>query len=83
MVRNDGVDARLSRIRKVNETIVAMFNIGKDKKEFPLDITIADIEYETGLTERRILEYASIGEKRGLFIIDPKGNKIRRAVSQL
>jgi hypothetical protein len=81
MARNDGVDARLQRIRKVNETIVAIFNKSKDKKEFPLDIIIADIEYETGLTEKRILEYASIGEKRGLFVIDQKENKIRRAES--
>jgi len=81
MGRNDGVDARLQRIRKVNEMIMAMLNTNKDQKEFPLDIIIANIEYETGLTERRILEYASIGEKRGLFVIDKTNNKIRRVES--
>jgi hypothetical protein len=81
MARNDGVDARLQRIRKVNETIMALFNQSKDKKDFPLDVTIANIEYETGLTAKRILEYASIGEKRGLFVIDQKENKIRRVES--
>jgi len=81
MGRNDGVDARLQRIRKVNEMIMAMLNTNKDQKEFPLDIIIANIEYETGLTERRILEYASIGEKRGLFVIDKANNRIRRVES--
>jgi hypothetical protein len=81
MKRNDGVDARLQRIRRVNEAIVAMLNKNKDKKEFPLDVTVADIEYELGLTEKRILEYASIGEKRGLFVIDQKENKIKRIES--
>ena len=81
MGRNDGVDARLQRIRKVNEMIMAMLNMNKDQKEFPLDIIVANIEYETGLTERRILEYASIGEKRGLFVIDKVNNKIRRVES--
>jgi len=80
-VRNDGVDARLQRIHKVNEAIVAMLNKNKDQKEFPLDITIADLEYETGLTQKRILEYASIGEHRGLFVIDKENNKIRRIES--
>ena len=79
MGRNDGVDARRERIQKVIHTIVAMLNNEKDKNEFPLDVTIANIEYEMGLTEKRTLDYASIGEKRGLFVIDRKENKIKRA----
>jgi hypothetical protein len=78
MGRNDGVDARKERLQKVNQAIVAMFNNNKEQKEFPLDTIIANIEYETGLTQKRIFEYASIGERRGLFVIDKERNKIRR-----
>jgi len=81
MGRNDGVDARLQRMRKVNEMIMAMLNKYREQKEFPLDITVANIEYETGLTEQRVLQYASIGEKRGLFVIEKENNRIRRVES--
>jgi hypothetical protein len=78
MTRNDAVETRRVRIEKVNELIMKLFNNNKDQTEFLLDITLADIEYETGLTERRILEYASIGERRGRFIIDRENKKIKR-----
>ena len=78
MVRNDGVEVRKERIQKVIQTIVAMLNTNKNINEFPLDIVLSDIEYDTGLTERRILEYASIGERKLRYIIDREKNKIRR-----
>jgi hypothetical protein len=58
--------------------VVAMFNNNKDAQDFPLDVTLADIQYEIGLTEPRILEYLAIGERRGLFVIDLQNNKIKR-----
>jgi hypothetical protein len=78
MGRNDGVDVRKERIQKVIQMIMAMFNANKNINEFQLDLVLADIEYETGLTEKRVLEYLSIGERRGLFIIDRKNNRIKR-----
>jgi len=78
MGRNDGVDARKERIQKVNQTVVAMFNNSKNTNEFPLDVTIAGIEYDIGLTQKRIMEYLTIGEKRGLFEIDREKNQIKR-----
>jgi len=78
MGRNDGVEVRRERIQKVIQMIMAMFNNDPKATSFPLDVTIADIEYTLGLKEERILEYASIGEKRGLFIIDQNNNQIRK-----
>ena len=78
MPRNDGVDARKNRIYAVIQAIVAMLNNNKEHDSFDLDKTIANIEYESGLTEERVLEYASIGEKRGDYIIDFKERKIKR-----
>ena len=81
MARNDGVEVRKERIAKVNETIVALLYADKDKADIPLDKLIAELEYSTGLTAKRILEYASIGEKRGRFAIDAKNNRIRKLES--
>jgi hypothetical protein len=78
MGRNDGVDVRKERIQKVIHMVMAMFNADRSNNEFQLDLVLADIEFETGLTERRVLEYLSIGERRGLFIIDLKNNRIKR-----
>lgn len=81
MGRNDGVEVRKERIVKVNETIIALLYANKDKADIPLDTVIAELEYNTGLTAKRILEYASIGEKRGRFVIDAKNNEIKKPES--
>jgi len=81
MRRNDGVEVRKTRIQKVVQTIVAALNQNKEAGWIQLDTTIADIEYEEGLTKKRILEYAEIGEKRGLYVIDVKNNQIRKTAS--
>lgn len=60
--------------------IIAMFNTNKNANEFQLNLVLANIEYETGLTEKRLLEYLSIGERRGLFIIDRKNDQIKRVI---
>jgi len=81
MGRNDAVEVRKERIAKVCEMIMAMLNADKTGDGVFLDTAIAEIEYNTGLTEQRILKYAANGEKRGRFIIDVKENKIKKAES--
>mgnify|MGYP001080623670 CR=1 FL=1 len=81
MGRNDAVEVRKERIMKVNEMIMAMLTADKGKDGIPLDMAIAEMEYNIGLTEKRIMEYAIIGEKRGRFSIDVKNNRIRKAES--
>ena len=77
-MRNDGVDARKERIQAIARKIVASLTANKDVGWISLDTTIADIQYEDGLTEKRIMEYAAVGEKRGLYIIDKDNNQIKR-----
>ena len=76
--RNDGVEVRKVRIQTVVQTLVAALNQNNGLGWIPLESTFADIEYEMGLTPKRILEYASIGEKRGLYVIDLKNKQIRK-----
>jgi hypothetical protein len=78
MGRNDGVEVRRQRIQATIQKVLSLLHINKDKGEITLDKTIADWEFETGLTEKRILEYLEIGEKRGLFVVDRRNNKIKR-----
>jgi hypothetical protein len=77
-MRNDGVDARKERIQAVVRKIVASLTANKDVGSISLDTIIADIQYEEGLTGKRIIEYAEVGEKRGLYILDKENNQIRR-----
>ena len=81
MGRNDGVEVRRARIQKVVQRIVAALNQNKEQGWISLDRMVADIQYEEGLTEQRIMEYLVIGEKRGLYVIDTKNNQIRKPES--
>jgi len=80
MTRNDGVETRRQRIQMVNERVVGLLNIAKEKWIL-LKKTVADLQYETGLTLKRIMEYLAIGEERGLFVIDIKNDRIRKTES--
>lgn len=78
MARNDAVEIRKQRIQAVVKKIVASLTANKDNGWISLDTTLADLEFDEGLTQKRIFEYAAIGEKRGLYIIDLKDNQIKR-----
>jgi len=80
MTRNDGVETRRQRIQMVNQKVVGSLNTSKEKW-ISLKRIVADLQYESGLTTRRIIEYLSIGEERGLFVIDLKNNQIRKLES--
>ena len=80
-IRNDGVDARKTRIHQVVEKITSLLNANKDIKWIPLKRTFAEIEYETGLTKQKILVYAGLGVERGIYLIDEKNDQIRKAES--
>jgi hypothetical protein len=81
MRRNDGVDARLTRIHLVVEWITASLNKAKEEGRswIPLQKTFAEIEWETGLTQQKIVGYASVGAKRGIYQLDQKNDQIRFA----
>jgi len=80
MTRNDGVETRRQRIQMVNQKVVGSLNTSKEKW-ISLKRIVADLQYESGLTTRRIIEYLSIGEERGLFVIDLKNDQIRKLES--
>ena len=71
----DGAEVRRQRIQEVMRTTMSLLNTS-EKGEIPLSLTIAQLEYETGLRPEKILEYLKIGEKLKRFEIDENNDKI-------
>ena len=73
----DGAEVRRQRIQEVMRIMMSLLNTS-EKGEIPLSLTIAQLEYETGLRPEKILEYLKIGEKLKRFEIDTDNDKIIR-----
>jgi len=73
----DGAEVRRQRIQEVMRLTMSLLN-QSEKGEIPLSSTIAQLEVETGLTSKRVLEYLKIGEKLKRFEIDTEGDKIKK-----
>jgi len=78
MVRRDGAEARKERIEKIARSIQATLHI---EKELQLSKTLAALEYDTGLTEDRLMEYIEIIERLGQITIDLENDKIKKPVA--
>jgi hypothetical protein len=75
MVRKDGAEARKERIQQVAKIIQRrLYNEG----EISLLKTLAFLQYETGLTPQKLMEYLTILEEMGQFILDADGDKIKK-----
>jgi hypothetical protein len=77
MVRRDGAEVRKDRILEVTKTVVSLLH---NQKEIPLLKTVAALQYETGLTREKIMEYLTIAEAVGRFEIDVEGDRITKTV---
>ena len=73
----DGAEVRRRRIQEVMRITMSLLNTS-EKGEIPLSLTIAQLEYETGLRPEKILEYLKVGEKLKRFEIDTGNDKIIR-----
>lgn len=75
MVRRDGAAIRKERIQEIARFIQrSLCNHGG----ISLSKTIASLEYEFGLTKEKIMEYLSILEALGQFVLDKEHDKIRK-----
>lgn len=75
MVRKDGAEARKERLQRVAQAIQAALH--KDG-EISLSKTVANLQYDLGLTRERTQEYLEILEKLDRFVIDERSDKIRK-----
>ena len=77
----DGAEIRRRRIQEVMRMVMSLLN-NSEKGEISLSLTIAQLEYETGLRPEKILEYLKVGERLKRFEIDVENDKIMRIVEQ-
>jgi len=77
----DGAEVRRQRIQEVMRITMSLLNTS-EKGEISLSLTIAQLEYETGLRPEKILEYLKVGERLKRFEIDVENDKIMRIVEQ-
>lgn len=80
MVRNDGADAKTERLK----TIAAYFHAEHHKQKsagdpqaVPLAKAIPYIEYNLGLSKKRIMEYLEIIENAGQIKIDKDNGLVK------
>jgi len=73
----DGAEIRRQRIQEVMRITMSLLN-NSEKGEIPLSLTIAQLEYDTGLRPEKILEYLRVAEKLKRFEIDIENDKITK-----
>jgi len=75
MVRRDGAEIRKEQIQEIAKLIQrSLHNHG----EISLSKTIATLQYETGLTKEKLMEYLGILEGLGQFVVEKEQDKIKR-----
>lgn len=77
MVRRDGAEVRKDRIQEITRTVLSLLH---SHEEISLSKTVSLLEYKTGLTRQKIMEYLHIADAVGRFIIDVEGDKIKPIV---
>lgn len=79
MVRRNGAEARKERLQLIARLIQSQLH---KEGEISLPKTIAELQYESGLTEEKILEYLRILEDLGQFVVDEELGKIAKKSGQ-
>jgi hypothetical protein len=73
MGKRDGAEVRKERIREITRIVLRYLH---SHGEAQLSEMVAGLEYDTGLTQEKIMEYLNIAEKTGCFEIDLENDKI-------
>jgi len=75
MVRKDGAAVRKERIQEIAVSILKALN-----KENPLSLskTLASLQYLTGLTKSKLIEYLEIMQENGQFSLDIEKDQIKK-----
>jgi len=76
MVRRDGAEIRKERMQEVARLIHRTL---ANEKQVSLSKTLAVLAYEFGLTKEKLMEYVSILESLGQFVLEKEHDKIRKA----
>ena len=75
MVRRDGAEIRKERMQEVARLIHRTL---ANEKEASLSRTLALLQYEFGLTKEKLMEYLTILESLGHFIVEKEQDKLKK-----
>jgi len=75
MVRQDGAELRKQRISQIAQSVQKSLN---KQNPLPLSQSLATIQYETGLTKEKVMEYLKLMESIGQFVLDIENDMILR-----
>ena len=76
MVRKDGAETRRQRIQEIAVSVLKALS---QQNPLSLSKTLAALQYTSGLTREKLLEYLAIMQEHGQFIIDNEKDQIRKA----
>jgi hypothetical protein len=76
MVRRDGAAVRKERIQEIARIIQA--SLLKNSGGLSLKQTVATLQYETGLTSEKIMEYMVVLENLGRFTLDKEHDTVKK-----
>jgi hypothetical protein len=75
MVRRDGAEIRKERMQEVARLIHRTL---ANEKQVSLSKTLALLQYEFGLTKEKLMEYFTVLESLGQFVVEKERDRIRR-----
>jgi hypothetical protein len=75
MARRDGAAIRRDRIQEIAKKIQSLLH---ENGEILLSKTLANLQYVTGLSKDKIVEYLRILEDLGQFALDEERDKIKK-----
>ena len=75
MVRRDGAEIRKERMQEVARLIHRTL---ANEKQVSLSKTLALLQYEFGLTKEKLMEYLTVLENLGQFVVEKEHDRIRR-----
>jgi len=75
MVRRDGAEIRKERMQEVARLIHRTL---ANEKQVSLSKTLALLQYEFGLTKEKLMEYLTVLENLGQFVVEKERDRIRR-----
>ncbi len=79
MVRKDGAEIRKQRMQEVAALVMRQLTV---QPRIDLSDIMPELQYQTGLTRERILEYLGVIASTGRFELDVENGKIMKLTAQ-
>jgi hypothetical protein len=75
MVKQDGAELRKQRIQQIARSILKALG---EQNPLSLSQTLTTLQYDTGLTEEKLIEYLELMSAMGQFVLDKADDRISK-----